>query len=142
MNVSNQSKIKTKNCCFDSECLVTLNDRSFLRRHLNNIMMIHKLISSLPVREINDKMLKTSKYVMTYICIDVINFEQFITARFLTKVHLIDDLTANLLFVTNIMIFQQIILNFKNRVIYINICNVTALINVVTRKNLNIKKTI
>ena len=142
MNVSNQSRIKTKNCYFDFKCFVILNDRSFLRHHLNDIMMIHKLISSFSVREIDDKMLKTSKYVMIYVCIDVIDFEQLITARFLTEIHLIDDLTANLLLVTNIMIFQQIILNFKNRVICINICNVTVLIDVMTRKNLNIKRTV
>ena len=142
INASNQSKIKTKNCCLDFECFVILNNRNFLQHYLNNIMMIYRLISLLLIREINDKMLKTSKYVMTYVCIDVIDFEQFITTRFLAKIYLIDDLTANLLFVTNVIISQQIILNFKNRVICIDICNVIVFIDIMTRKNFNIKRTV
>ena len=141
MNASNQSRIKAENYCLDFKCSVILNDRSFLRRHLNDIMMIYRLISPFLVRGVNNKMLRTSKYVMIYVCIDVIDFEQFITARFLTEIYLVNDLIVNLLFVTDVIISQQIILNFKNRVIYINICNVTVFIDVVTRKNLNIKRT-
>ena len=98
------------------------------------------MISLFLVREINNRILRILKYVMIYVCIDVINFKQFITTRFLAEIHLINYLIANLLFVINVMIFQQIILNFKNCVIYIDICNFTAFIDVVTRKNLNIKR--
>ena len=86
-----------------------------MQRHLNEVMMMHKLASFLSVKEINEKMLKTSEYVTVYICLNVIDFEQqSIIARLIAEIYLINDLTANLLLIINVLIFQKMILNFKN----------------------------
>ena len=104
--------------------------------------MMHKFASFLSIKEINDKMLKTFEYVIICICLNIIDFEQqLIIARMLAEIYLINDLSANLLLIINVLIFQKIILNFKHRLIRIDIYNVTASINVITKKN-DIKKII
>ena len=56
-------KLKVENCYLNFDCLITLNDRNFMQRHLNEVMIMHKLVSFLSMKEINGKMLRTFKYV-------------------------------------------------------------------------------
>ena len=136
----NSKKSEVENCYLNFDYLITLNDRNFMQRHLNEIMMMHKFVSSLSIKKIDEKMLRTFKYVTIYICLNVIDFEQqSIIAKLIAEIHLIDNLTTNLLLIIDVLIFQKMILNFKNRLIRINICNVIALIDMITRKN-DIKK--
>ena len=66
---------KTENYCLDFDCLIMLSDRNFMQRHLNKIMMMHKLASSLSMKEVDGKMLRTFKYITVCICLNVIDFE-------------------------------------------------------------------
>ena len=72
----NSKKSEIENCCLDFNCSITLNDRSFMQHYLNEIMMMHKLVSFLSMKEVNEKMLKTFEYVTICICLNVIDFEQ------------------------------------------------------------------
>ena len=71
----NLKKSKVETCCLNFNYLITLKNRDFMQRYLNDIMIMHKLASSLSIRRIDDKMLKTSEYVTIYICLNVIDFE-------------------------------------------------------------------
>ena len=83
--------------------------------HLNEVMMMHKLVSLLSMKKINEKMLRTFEYVTVCICLNVIDFEQqSIIARLIAEIYLIDDLTTNLLLIIDVLISQKMILNFKN----------------------------
>ena len=72
----NSKKSKIENCYLNFDCLITLNDRNFIQRHLNKVMMMHKFASFLLMKEVNEKMLRTFEYVTACICINVINFKQ------------------------------------------------------------------
>ena len=47
-----------------------------MQRHLNEVMIMYKFVSLLLIREIDEKMLKTFEYIIVYICLNVIDFEQ------------------------------------------------------------------
>ena len=133
----NSKKSEIENCCLNFDYSIILKDRDFMQRHLNDIMMMHKFVSFLSIKRVDDKMLKTFEYVTACICLNVINFEQrSIIARMFAEIHLIDDLFANFLLVIDVLIFQKMILNFKNRLIRISICSVIASINVITKKTI------
>ena len=138
----NSKKSEIENCCLNFDYSITLKDRDFMQRYLNDIMMMHKFASFLSIRRINDKMLRTFEYITVCICLNVIDFEQrSIIARMFAEIHLIDDLFANLLLIIDVLIFQKIILNFKNWLIRIDICSVIASIDVITKKN-DVKRTV
>ena len=69
-------KFEFENCCLNFDYLIMLNDRSFMQRHLNEVMIMHKFVSSLSMKEINEKMLRTFEYVTACICLNVIDFKQ------------------------------------------------------------------
>ena len=99
-------KFEFENCCLDFDCSIMLSDRNFMQRHLNDIMMMHKFVSFLSIKKINDKMLRTFEYVIIYICLNVIDFERrSIIARMLAEIYLIDNLFANLLLIIDVLIF-------------------------------------
>ena len=138
----NSKKPEAEDCCLDFGCPVTLGDRSFMQRHLGEAMVVHKLASPLSVRGVGGKMLRTSEYVTACICLDATDSEQQpIIARLFAEIHLVDDLAANLLLVTDVLVPQEMVLNFKDRLVRIGTCNATAPIDVVARKD-DIKRTV
>ena len=100
------NKFKFENCYLNFDCSIILNDRNFMQRHLNKIIMMHKLVSLLSMKEVNEKMLRTFKYVIICLYLNVVDFKrQLIIARLIAKIHLIDVLTTNLLLIINVLIF-------------------------------------
>ena len=71
----NSKKLKIENYCLNFDCLIMLKNRGFMQHHLNNIMMMHKFVSFLSIRKINDKILKTSEYIIVCIYLNIIDFE-------------------------------------------------------------------
>ena len=56
-------KFKLENYYLNFDCSMTLNDCNFMQRHLNEIMMMHKLVLFLSIKEIDEKMPRTSEYI-------------------------------------------------------------------------------
>ena len=62
--------IDEQKICFDFEYFVTLTNHVFMKNQFDNDMRIQQLISSLFVREINDKVMKINDFVVTQLYID------------------------------------------------------------------------
>lgn len=107
-------------------------------------MKIHKLVSLLLVRRIDDKIIKTNEYVTINVYIDDVDFNRnLVISRFMTKIHLINNLKVNLFLEMNVLKSQKMILNFDHYLVRIDIYkNFIALINVINKTNLYIKRII
>lgn len=67
-------------------------------------MKIHKLISLLFVRKIDDKIIRTNKYVTIDIYIDNVNSNcNFAIFEFITKIYLVNNLIVNLFLEMNVL---------------------------------------
>lgn len=107
-------------------------------------MKIHKLILLLLFQKVDNKIIKISEYITINVYIDDIDSNRNLAiTRFITKIHLMNNLKANLLFEINVFESQKIILNFNYYLVRINICkNFVAFINVINRTNSYIKRII
>lgn len=99
-------------------------------------------MSLLLVKDVENKIIRTSKYMFAYICINNIKSDKLIIARFLVKIYLIDNFSVNLFIDIDVIALQIIIFNFKKHTIYIDSYKVVASINIITGRNTYIKQTI
>lgn len=84
-------------------------------------------------------MVRTSEYVLAYICIDG---DKPTTARFLAEIHLVGDLSANLLIGVDVIAPQATVLDFEKHTVRIGSCEVVAPISVITSRDAHIKRTV
>ena len=119
---NNKSNTKKEIICFDFEYSLTLNDCDFIKKQFNEIK-IRKLIFSILVRNVNEKIIKIDEYVITQLYIDnfIIN-NKLITICIIAEIYLMNNLKVNLLFNVNVLKSQKIILNFKHNTLIINNC--------------------
>lgn len=103
---------------------------------------MRKLAFLLFIREIKDKIMRISKYMLIYIYIKNVKDDYLIIARVLTKIYLIDNFNVNLFIDVDVIASQIMILNFEKHTIYIDNCEIIAFINVIIRRNTYVKRTI
>lgn len=130
--------------CLDFDCSITLDDRVFVQAQLDDIMKIHKLVSSLLIRDVDDKMIKTSEYVTIDVYIDdVDSSHKFVISRFMTNIHLVNNFKINLLLEIDVLESQKMILDFDKHLVKIDVYqDFTTLINVINKANSHIKRII
>ena len=115
-----KSKTTKKKICIDFEYFVTLKNRDFIKQQLKKIN-IRKLILSLLIRNINNKIIKINEYVINYLYIDdIIIFEKAIIIYISIEIHLIDELKINMFIDVNVLKSQKMILNFEHNIFVIN----------------------
>ena len=137
------SSIENIKICIDIDCLVTITDRKFLTQLLFNVSM-QKLISSIFVRDVNDKIVKSDEFMLVNMTFD----EMFKSKREITDVieiemHFIDDFAANMLFANDVIYSQNIKIDFeKRRFIIIKCENFRVSIEVFSRAISHVKRTI
>ena len=105
----------------NSGCEVTLDDRAYLVKNVLELK-IKKITFLISIRDVKNKVVNTNKYVMMIVYInDVIN--NIIRIIYFTmKMHLVNDLKINILFETNIITFQEMIVNLKTRIVKLGKC--------------------
>lgn len=79
------------NDCLNFDCFIILDDCVFVKKYLENVL-VQKLAFLLFVREITNKIIRTSKYVLAYICINKTKNNQDIVIRMFVEIHLVNDL--------------------------------------------------
>ena len=99
---SSNSKTKESEVSLDSNCDVTLEDRAYLLKHVSNLE-IKKITSFISIRGVSNKIVSTDEYVMITIYIKEIVNGMKRSACLTIKVHVVNDLKANILIETNIM---------------------------------------
>ena len=98
------------------ECEITFDDRAYFLKNVFKLK-IKKMIFFISIRNVKNKVVNTNEYVMMIVYInDVIN-DIIKTVCFTMKMHFANDLKVNILFETNIITPQRMIMNLKTRIV-------------------------
>ena len=145
----NQTIVKLDNSnenikiCIDIDCFVIIIDRKFFTQLLFNVSM-QKLISSIFVRNVNDKIVKSNEFMFVNITFD----EMFKSKRetidvIKIEMHFIDDFAINMLFANDVIYSQNIKINFEKRRFTIAKCeNFRVLIEIFSKATSHVKRII
>ena len=99
---SSDSKAEESEVLFDSNCDVTLEDRAYLLKHVSDLE-IKKITFFISIRDVNNKIVSTDKYTMITIYVKEIVDDMKRSACLTIKVHVVNNLKANILIKTNII---------------------------------------
>ena len=127
---------------FDSEYEITLNNRAYLLKNVPELK-IKKMIFFISIRDVGNKIVNTNKYVIIIAYVNEIinNITKIIC--FTIKIHFVNDLKINILFETNIMTFQEMIMNLKTRILKFEKCQKLQIsIDVIARIQSHFKRII
>ena len=129
--------------CIDTDCSVTMTDRKFLTQLLLNVSM-QKLASSISVRDVKDRIVKSNEYMLVSMSFDeMLKFEHAITDVIEVEMHLIDDFATNMLLANDVIYSQNIKIDFEKRRLTIVKCeNLRVSIDVLSRATSHVKRTI
>ena len=86
----------------DTSCSVTLEDRTYLLKQVPGLE-IKKIISSIPIRGVGNKIIYLDEYAIVTIYINSIINGILRTACLIMEVYIVDNLKANILIGTDIM---------------------------------------
>lgn len=133
--------IETKNC-LDNKCFMTCEDRQMLQNLISNLTIKH-LSTSITMRDIENALHRTSEYIV----IDLYMIEKTKSikhiAKFLAKIHIVDDLKTNLLIDIDVMKSQKMKIDLEHSTLIIDACkNLVVSINTIAKSHSNIKRTI
>ena len=110
---------------------------------MNKNIKIQQLISLLSIREINNKLIKISDFVIIYLfVIDINDVDKIITIVVFVKIHLINNLKINMFVDVNILKSQRIIVNFDYNILIIKNCEIKIVIDSINRVKLYFKRII
>ena len=101
--------------CIDIECSVTMIDRKFFTQLLSNVS-VQKLTSSISVRDVENKIVKSDEYMFVSMSFDdLLKSEQTAIGVIETKMHFIDDFATNMLLANDVIYSQDIKIDFEKR---------------------------
>ena len=101
--------------CIDIDCFVIMIDRKFLTQLLSNVS-VQKLASSISVRDVSDKIVKSDEFMLVSMTFDeVLKSEHATTDVIEAKMHLIDDFAINMLLANDVIYSQDIKIDFEKR---------------------------
>ena len=129
--------------CIDTDCFVTMTDRKFLTQLLSNVF-VQKLASSISVRDVRDKIVKSDEYMLISMSFDdLLKSERTATDVIEAKMHFIDDFAANMLFANDVIYSQDIKIDSEKRRFTIAKCeSLRVSIDVLSRATSHVKRII
>ena len=118
-------------------------DRKFLTQLLFNVS-VQKLASSIFVRDVNDKIVKSDEFMLVDMTFDEVLKSKHATIDVIeAKMHLIDDFAANMLLANDVIYSQNIKIDFEKRRFTIVKCeNFRVSIEMLSRVTSHVKRTI
>ena len=129
--------------CIDTDCSVTMIDRKFLTQLLSNVS-VQKLASSISVRDVSDKIVKSDEFMLVSMTFDEVLKSEHATIDVIeAKMHLIDDFAANMLLANDVIYSQDIKIDFEKRRLTIVKCeSLRVSIEMLSRTTSHVKRTI
>ena len=129
--------------CIDTDCSVTMIDRKFLTQLLSNVS-VQKLASSISVRDVSDKIVKSDEFMLVSMTFDEVLKSEHATIDVIeAKMHLIDDFAVNILLTNDVIYSQDIKINFEKRRLTIIKCeSFRVSIEMFSRTTSHVKRTI
>ena len=109
------SSIENIKIYIDIDCFVTMTDRKFFTQLLSNVSM-QKLVSSIFVRDVNDKIVKSNEFMFVSMTFDEMLKSKRETIDVIEiEMHFIDDFAINMLFANDVIYSQNIKIDFEKR---------------------------
>ena len=132
--------------CIDIECNAILENKNFIKNKCLKIN-IHTMIISLKIRNIDATIHETNEYVRISVYFSNIKNDKQILAQITKKIHLVNDLKANLLIDNDFFESKDFTLNISNKKITIISCDVTIDLTIrqrgsYVRKNIHVAESI
>ena len=113
ITVKLNNNVENTKICIDIDCFVIMIDRKFFTQLLLDVSM-QKLVSSIFVRDVRNKIVKSNEYIFVNMSFDeMFKFEHAIIDVIEIEMHFIDDFAINMLFVNDIIYSQNIKINSK-----------------------------
>ena len=137
------NNIENIKICIDIDCLVTMIDRKFLTQLLLDVSM-QKLASSIFMRDVRDKIVKSDEYMLVSMFFDdLLKSNQTTIDVIEAKMHFIDDFATNMLLANDVIYSQNIKIDFeKRRLIIIKCENLRVSIEIFSRTTSHVKRII
>ena len=143
-----QTNVRLKNSdsikiCIDIDCSVTMTERKFFTQLLFDVS-IQKLISSISMRNVEKKIVKSNEYMLIKMSFDdTFKSKQFVIDVIKIEIHFIDDFAVNLLLTNDVIYSKNIKINsVKRRLIIVNCENLRISIEILSRTISNVKRII
>jgi hypothetical protein len=123
--------------CADSECIMSLIDKSYLKQIVFNVK-IHNIDESITVRDIEIAIHNCFEYVKLKLYIsDTLKFSNVKEIVKLTRyAHIVNNLRVKFLMKMNILEFEKVILNISRRKMILSLCeNLNVNIRITSKLN-------
>ena len=109
--------------CLDPGCSITLSDRALLRASVPDFeAWIRKQASPIPVRGYDNKIINVTEYIALDLYFSGTFRGETALAKVLMKVHLTNDLKANMLIGTDVLTPHKFLLDCVSQVVIIGSC--------------------
>ena len=137
------NNIESIKICIDIDCFVIMIDRKFFTQLLSDVS-VQKLISSISMRDVSDKIVKSNEFMLVNMTFDeMLKSKREIIDVIEIEMYLIDDFAANMLLVNDDIYSQDIKIDFeKRRLIIIKCENLRISIDVLSRTTSHVKRII
>lgn len=109
--------------CLNTDCECILKDKTFIKTKFLNIQ-IHIMTIFLRIRDIESTIHETAKYVRISVYFSDKRDDKQIMTCITRKIHLIDELKANILIDNDFLKLENFIINIKNRTAMISSCKI------------------
>ena len=128
--------------CVNFNNLVFIIEREFLDKLLLNYL-IQKIAFAIFVCRISEKIVKSNEFIVIKLFFNNVVIDRFVRDIVIVEIHIIDNFEANLLIDNNVLILEDIFIDFKNRKLIIDNCeNLEISIRIKAHKNSNVKRVI
>ena len=137
------NNIENIKICIDIDCFITMIDRKFLTQLLSNVS-VQKLTSSISVRDVNDKIVKSDEFMLVNMTFDEMLKSKHATTDVIeVEMHFIDDFATNMLLANDVIYSQDIKIDFeKRRLIIVKCESFRVSIEMFSRATSHVKRTI
>ena len=133
------SKVQSDSNCIDFKVEIILMNEKFFNQKITNIL-IKIITTSISVKDLKTIKHSTNKYAMLSMYFSEINsFDISTKTVIIRKIHLIDDLKANLLIENDILDSKQVDIFNSTEIALIDTCDVTISITIRTEIKSQIK---
>ena len=143
-----QTDVRLKNndsikICIDIDCSVTMIERKFFTQLLFDVS-IQKLISSISMRNVEEKIVKSNEYMLVKMSFDdTFKSKQSVIDVIRIEIHFIDDFAINLLLINDVIYSENIkIDSIKRRLTITNCESFRVSIEIFNRIISNVKRII
>ena len=135
-----QIDMKAENDVLNSECQISMRDREFIKKQISDVVY-HKLSSLISIREVKRKTVMSFEWIFAKLMFEKALNDVLVLTIITIEIHIIEILKTNLLIVIDVLVLEQMIINFEKQQLHIESCDeFRTIISIKARENSHIKR--